>query len=217
MAESAQVTSLDALSDFRSALLAFGESGTAALTAVALETQRFVDWLEQDQLRFWQAEITRREEKMNEAKSALNRKRLAATFGDPPRDSEELHMLKIAVRKLEEAQEKIKIIQKWRNIVDRAVTEYQGQSQLMANYLEGDLPRAIATLEKTIAKLEEYLDVARPDGREGSVTSAPLSVTQSAARPVDQQPAPQITEADAPAPRPPAPPEPAESAAESAE
>lgn len=182
MSQAAGVHSIDAVRDFRAALCTFGESATSAMASATLETQRFVDWIEHDQVKFWQGELRRREEQLMEAKSALARKRLAATFGDPPRDSEEQALLKKAIRRLEDAQEKLKKLAKWRMLVERAVTEYTGQAQQMTNYLDGELPKAIALFERLIARLEEYAGLTSP-------SNAPATTT-SIARPTDAAPVP---------------------------
>jgi len=185
MSQAAGVHSIDAVRDFRAALCTFGEAATSAMASATLETQRFVDWIEHDQVKFWQGELRRREEQLMEAKSALARKRLAATFGDPPRDSEEQALLKKAIRRLEDAQEKLKKLAKWRMLVERAVTEYTGQAQQMTNYLDGELPKTIALFERLIARLEEYAGLTSP-------SNAPAT-TASIVRPTDAAPTASVT------------------------
>lgn len=199
----ASVQSIDAVRDFRAALCTFAESATSAMASTTLESQRFVDWLEHDQVKHWTQELRRREEQVTEAKSALNRKRIAATFGDPPRDSEEQALLKKALRRLEEAQDKIKKLAKWRGLVERAVTEYTGQAQQMTNYLEGDLPKAIALFERLIDRLEEYAGIVRPSAAEAGSSqpsfAQPTSPKAEEAKPVETKTEPAASSSDAPA------------------
>jgi hypothetical protein len=179
----ASVQSIDAVRDFRAALCVFAEAATSAMSSTSLECQRFSDWINHEQVKYWQSELRRREEQVTEAKSSLNRKRIAATFGDPPRDSEEQALLKKAIRRLEEAQDKVKKLSKWRQLVDRAVTEYIGQSQQMTNFLDGELPKTIALFERLIDRLEEYAGIVRPDAAASS-TSPTVSFAQPVAAPL---------------------------------
>lgn len=94
MDSQARVGSLDVFQDVRAAYAKFGDSGRNALIAVDLEIRRMLDWLEKDQVGYWKGEIRRREEKLNEAKTALHRKRITATFGNVAADSEEILMVR---------------------------------------------------------------------------------------------------------------------------
>lgn len=171
MDSQARVGSLDVFQDVRSTYAKFGDSGRNALIAVDLEIRRMLDWLEKDQVGYWKGEIRRREEKLNEAKTALHRKRITATFGNVAADSEEILMVRRAQAKLEHAEAKLKEVKQWYLTVEQEVSEYRGPSQQLANVLDSAVPRALGALDRMAETLESYLAVAAPGGSSGGVAS----------------------------------------------
>jgi hypothetical protein len=162
MDSQARVASLDRVQDFRAAYAKFGDAARQALLGVELEIRRMLDWLEKDQVAFWKAEIRRREEKVNEAKAALHRKRITATFGHVVSDTDEIVALRKAKARLEEAEEKLKLVKQWYLLIEQEVNEYRGPSQTLGNLLDADVPRALASLDRTLATIEGYLQIATP-------------------------------------------------------
>ena len=74
MAQSAKVLSIQALKDFRVALINFTEEARNALSGVDMELKRMRDWLERDQLSYWQMQVKRRHEAMMMARTELYRR-----------------------------------------------------------------------------------------------------------------------------------------------
>lgn len=207
MDSQARVGSLDVFQDVRAAYAKFGDSGRNALIAVDLEIRRMLDWLEKDQVGYWKGEIRRREEKLNEAKTALHRKRITATFGNVASDSEEILMVRRAQAKLEQAEAKLKEVKQWYLTVEQEVSEYRGPSQQLANVLDSGVPRALGALDRMVESLESYLAVAASGGPSssvagglalGSMPSTPAAKPAAVAPPavIEEfaKPAPQDTE-----------------------
>jgi hypothetical protein len=181
-----QVGSLDVFRDFRAVYSKFGDSARNALVAAELEIRRMLDWLEKDQVAYWKAEIRRRDEKVNEAQTALHRKRITAAFGNVAADSEEILMLRRAQAKLAQAEEKLKEVKQWFITVEQAVQEYRGPVQQLGNILDSGVPKALASLDRMTDTIEGYLQVAAPTaGAEASAATAGLDAgiaeTKSAA------------------------------------
>ncbi|MGC3971035.1 MAG: hypothetical protein QM775_27975 [Pirellulales bacterium] len=122
---------------------------------------------------YWKAEIRRREEKLNEAKTALHRKRITATFGNVAADSEEILMVRRAQAKLEQAEAKLKEVKQWYLTVEQEVSEYRGPSQQLGNALDSHIPRALSSLDRAADAVEAYLAVATP----GASAPSPFSFT----------------------------------------
>lgn len=175
MDSQAQVGSLDVFRDFRAVYSKFGDSARNALVAAELEIRRMLDWLEKDQVAYWKAEIRRREEKVNEAQTALHRKRITAAFGNVAADSEEILMLRRAQAKLEQAELKLKEVKQWFITVEQAVQEYRGPVQQLGNILDSGVPKALASLDRMTDTIEGYLQVAAPTaGAEAAAATAGL-------------------------------------------
>ncbi|MBA4018321.1 MAG: hypothetical protein C0483_14235 [Pirellula sp.] len=204
MDSQARVGSLDVFQDVRSAYAKFGDSGRNAIIAVDLEIRRMLDWLEKDQVGFWKGEIRRREEKLNEAKTALHRKRITATFGNVAADSEEILMVRRAQAKLEHAEAKLKDVKQWYLTVEQEVSEYRGPSQQLANVLDSGVPRALGALDRMVETLESYLAIATPGGPSSGVSSGMASGAASstpAAKPAVVAPPAVFEEFAKPAPQ----------------
>jgi hypothetical protein len=179
MSETARVTAIDALSDFRAALIVFGEEATAALGAAETEIRRVEEWLE-DQLKHWQHEVRLGEDAVFQAKTELTRRKMMR-FGDGPVDTtEQEQTLRKAMARLEHAEEQVKITRQWARKWPQAVLDYRGPSGQLKGLLEGELPRATALLQRKIAALEIYVMASSPQ------TPSP-SPTPLVAQPVSDQ------------------------------
>jgi hypothetical protein len=166
MDSQARVASLDRFRDFRAAYAKFGDAATQVLIGVDIEIRRMLDWLEKDQVAFWKGEIRRLEDKVNEAKGALHRKRITATFGGTASDTDEVVALRKAQARLEAAEKKLKAIKQWCQIVEQEVSEYRGPAQVLAAVLDGDVPRALSSLDRMTDTIESYLSTQAPAASE---------------------------------------------------
>ena len=60
MSRSANVLSVQTLKDFKNAMINFAEDARNALGGVDMELRKMRDWLERDQLGYWQAQVKKR-------------------------------------------------------------------------------------------------------------------------------------------------------------
>ncbi len=160
MSQPAEVASLDAVRDWKTALVSFRDSAQDALLAIELAIRRAFDWLAEQRNR-WQMEIRKREEELTRAKSELWRKKNMPIIGTPDSVAEE-KAVRRATARLEEAEEKLKKTREWSIALGRAVEEYEGPGRRLAFRLEGDVPRALGLLEQKIAALEAYVALLAP-------------------------------------------------------
>src|SRR5438270_8112 len=113
MSQSANVRSVDAIRDFRVALTNFAEEARTALSSAEMEVRRTQDWLTRDQLTHWQAQIKRRNELLSMARTELHRRRLSQQGSDAISDTEQKEAVRIAQRRLEEAEQRVALIKRW--------------------------------------------------------------------------------------------------------
>jgi len=169
MRRAADVKSINALKDAKAALVEFREVVTGALVEANAEVQRTLWWVQHDRAGHWRREVRRRTEQLSQAKSELYRAKLAAM--DPHASCiEQKKMVEKAERRLEEAQEKIRLTQKWARVMDREMLLFRGQCQGVARAVEAELPRGEAKLEQLLDRLHEYMRVLRPDSRQLRLT-----------------------------------------------
>jgi chromosome segregation ATPase len=179
MNEAANVRSLDAIREFRLAVVKFKEQASHALSAVNVEIARTLDWLSHDQLKYWKEEVRRREDRVNEAKMDLHRCQLSKNAaGETPACTDQKVALTKAKKRLAEAEEKIETIRKWCQIIEHEISEYRGPSQQLAGALDAKFPQAINLLDRKLTVLEQYVNTAPPE-------AAPI--VESAAQPLYEQ------------------------------
>ena len=73
-----------------------------ALSGVDMELRRTRDWLERDQLGYWQAQIKRRQEDLMQARADLHKRKISQQGSDAVSDAEQKEALREAQRRLQE-------------------------------------------------------------------------------------------------------------------
>jgi|GEM_PF-552922 len=162
MAQSAKVRSIQSLKDFRVALVTFTEEARNALSGVDMELKRMRDWLERDQLSYWQMQVKRRHEAMMMARTELYRRRISQQGSDAISDTEQKEALKEAERRLKVAEEKVAAVKKLIPIFHHAMAEYVSRASPLADHLSGGMDRSLGSLAKMIDSLEAYLALNAP-------------------------------------------------------
>ncbi|HUY91509.1 MAG TPA: hypothetical protein VMV10_22405 [Pirellulales bacterium] len=200
---SAGVHSVAALEELKNAIAKFQTEGKEALAVTEMAVNRGLDWFQHDLLKQWQSEFRKREEAVTNARADLERCRMQS-FGDRTPDcTDQKVALKKAQLRLEEAEQKIKAVKKWSRILEEEVGEYRGPAQELGNVIAGELPKAMADLNRMLTALEAYMSVQAPPGASVSmaVGSEPASVQSaapSAAQPSGAAPASNPAASNAP-------------------
>jgi hypothetical protein len=161
MGPSARVTSIDALKEFRASLCRFGHDAREAISATELEIRRILEALEA-KLKYWQKEVSIRQEEVARAKAELIQRQHGQRHGRGPGTTEQEIALNKAVRRLQEAEAKVEKTQQWQNILPRAIAEYEGPSRQLMAMLDADLTRSMAILDQRIDALDAYLVTLAP-------------------------------------------------------
>ena len=183
MSSQAEVQSIDALKDFRTALALYSEDTLSALGAVEAEVRRTGQWLQQERPCYWQEQIKRRREQVASAKAEVFRRRLQKTPEYSPSLSEPMEILRRAEASLQDAEKRLLQVRKWQPLLHRAVLEYHGSIQRIKDLAASDVPRAVTVLTRMIDALEAYLRVAPPPGLGLETSPAqPRSQTMPTAR-----------------------------------
>jgi hypothetical protein len=176
MASSARVTSVQAITDFKAALLIFCQEAKEVLASIEMENRRMTDWVERDRLSHWQREIRNRQEEMAQAKADLFRKQITRISGQHPDFIEERDALRLATYRLEEAEDKVQLCRRWgTRQLPRAIDEFQGPGRQLAGMVEGNPPNIVLFLDRVIRSLEAYLDLGAPSARDDSAPSSEAS------------------------------------------
>lgn len=161
MRQSARVSSIDALRDFRLALAEFATTAAAALDEAQADVQRTAWWIEHDRLSHWQIQLRKRATQLAQAKSELFRAQVASPDQRVPATMERKAVEK-AQALVDEAETKIAAVKRWGRALEREILLYKGQCQQFARVLEGDLPQALWRLDRMVEALERYVQLTAP-------------------------------------------------------
>jgi hypothetical protein len=157
MGQRARVTSVDAVDDFAAALRCFQHDASKILDSLQLGIHRAVQWVQQDQRQYWKQQLRTSDQKVQEAKIALDRCMMFK--GDDQRSAcvEEKRALERAKRRHQLCRDKLEAVRKWSRDVERAVFEYKAQVGELRQWVETDAARSLGLLERIRRTLEQYL------------------------------------------------------------
>jgi len=162
MAKAANVRSLEALREFRVSLIKFIDKSKRAIATSDSEVMRTQIWLESNQPMHWKRELRKAEEQLNQAKSELFR----ATISQPdnPRGpTDQVRMVRKRKIEIENAKEKLERTKRWSRIFEQSTNEYRGAIAPLSSALDGTAQKAVVLIERSISRLEEYLQGNRPN------------------------------------------------------
>ena len=158
----ARVKSIDKLEEFRVHLIRFKAQTLQALDVVELEIRCTLELL-QEQMNYWRREVLRGREMLN-------------------RGSEESRLT--ARLYLERADANLLEVMKWIHLVLEQAEEYRRQARQLKAWLEDELPKADAFLERKIDTLQRYVSIEAPSS--GYATVSPTVASGASAAPVGQ-------------------------------
>lgn len=186
MSASANVRSIQALSDLRGAWGRFASEAYESLKAAEMEIRRTFEWLAERE-RYWQRQVSRCQEAVARAQSALARCQNSGSYDHRtgrsyvPDCRQYEQALYQAQRYLRQAQSELRTVQQAIKAVRQAAANYQRQAQRLATILGSDVPKAAALLGRSIAILQSYVAMSAPssDGASLGVSSSPTDTPTS--------------------------------------
>lgn len=160
MTPGADVQAIDALQDWYAALCTFRSEAVESLSCIALEIRRAFDWIDEE-MKGWKKEAHDAEDAVHVAKQELSRKSMPDSTGRLPDTTVEEKNLARARARLEYAQDQVEVCRTWSARLPKMINEaYEGPARRLGNFLEADLPAAIADLGARIDRLHAYTATA---------------------------------------------------------
>jgi hypothetical protein len=158
MAETANITSSDAIAAFRAALIIFLSKVRPLLEETSGEIIRTRQWVEEDQRRHWDHQFRLRWRKLEEARAEL----FTATLSKL-QEASSLHTMAVqrADRAVRECESKLARLKKWSRDLGDKTDPLVKQISQFETYLAADMPKAVAQLDRVIETIEAYADIAR--------------------------------------------------------
>lgn len=162
MSGSARIQTIDAVTMLAAALRRFGEEAGIAIIDLDLEVNRALDWIQHERRDYWDTQVRRAWERIDEARADLDRCLRMAVADQRPSCYEERKALDRAKRRLRTAEEKVETVRRWTHTSDRETLHYRVSAGQLSGWLQAELPQALAVLERMQAALEAYLSGAAP-------------------------------------------------------
>lgn len=163
MSRFAKITSVEAVERLASAMATFRDEATNALDNLDLEIRRALRWMQHDQKEYWRHQVRQGYNKVAEAQAELDRAMTYRKTSDfTPACREEKLLLAKAKHRLREAEEKVEVVKRWSHEIEHELTEYQGSINQLSGWLQGDYPRAHASLKRMMDAIDSYLAVNAP-------------------------------------------------------
>jgi len=183
----AKIESVEALRHFRASLIKFATEARAALDIGDSDVQRTVSWVQDEARAFWSRQVHKCSDEVAQAAAALRHKKMIPTASGNKRDTaDEEKALRTAKRRLELAEQKVTAVKKWGVQLPREAVLYTGQTRPLGRAVEMDVPRAVATLDRMAAALEDYLAVHGAQRPPSDETFASVARAALDAEPKDQ-------------------------------
>ena len=160
MAGQAKITSVEAIEQFRVALILFLSQARPALEEISGEIVRAKNWLQHDQRRLWENELRVRGRKLEEAKGELFNARLSDF-----QESTSLQQMAVSrwQRAVREAEGKMAMLKKWDRELENRSEPLVKQAEQFQTFLTIEMPKAIAYLAQAVKTLDAYTGIALPE------------------------------------------------------
>ena len=158
----ANLTSIDAITALKAALVQFSASAGDAVVQLTLEARRPVAWIEHDRTQYWPRQLQRASDTVSEARLALQRCELTIDGDSGKSCYDERKALEKAKRRLHECEDKVQAVKRWRMAIRKEIEEFEVQASKLQHYLESDFVRALAALDRMAQALDQYVAQAGP-------------------------------------------------------
>jgi len=160
MSSPVRITNIQALTDFRPALIQFSEDTQVALRSPGSDASKVLGWLQRERLPHWKREIRIRSEEVVRA----NTKLIEQTASANPRPSVDARKAyELAKRRVREAEEKFERTRYWIRVLGREIERYRASVQPMASIARSTMPAAVSRIDSIIRALDAYTSLAAPD------------------------------------------------------
>ena len=175
MGRAADVRSVEAIRRFRADLVEYQSKLRQAIELLGVELTRGESWFEQ-QKSYWPAESRRASDQLAEARSAYSRCMLSKGKERASACDDERKMVLDTMQRLSFTEQQIAVTKRWCHQVHHDVDEFRNRVSRLIALVEGEIPRALAALDRFTESLDRYTEQtgssARPLGNDDDTHSS---------------------------------------------
>lgn len=166
MGNQAKVSSIEALEMFRAKMVIFLTKARRSVNDAQDEARQTRMWLQHDRVVHWEAEIRKRSRTLDQAEQEFMSARLT-------KNNETALMVRRAAvdkakRALDEAQNKLRRVKQWAQSFDNAADPIVKRLESLREYLDQDMPKAVAYLTSVERTLAAYAEGPPPEEMQAS-------------------------------------------------
>jgi hypothetical protein len=154
--QQAKVTSVDAIEQFRSVLLLFLTKARPTLEEIISEVNKTRNWLQNDQVSFWERQMKARQRTLETAEAELFSARISTIH---EASAAQQMAVQRARRSIREAEEKLRILKKWGREIDNRTDPFVKEIEQLHGFISVDMTKAVSYLTEIIKSLQAYADV----------------------------------------------------------
>ena len=191
MSRSARVTSIDALPLLAAALQKFRSEGAGAADDVAGEVRHALEWIHHDRKDHWTTELRRAEDALSQARVQLQQAMAVRRVADrTPSCVDEKRAVERAKRRADIARRKLDAVRHWSIVLERAADDFRRSQMQFATWIDIDVARGVAALNKMSESLVTYISMKGPEDEMlevGEKPAEPPATTAEAEAPASHE------------------------------
>ena len=155
MSDQVRISSIDALEAFRADLVQYIAKARVALEDMEGDVRRTQTWLDADRVQYWGGQIKAWTKKLEQAEQELYSANLTS-----PQSANAFQKMAVtkAKRNLEQAEEKMRVVKKWRQTFENRTTPLLRQLDPMFGIVGQQLPKGVFVLGESIKALQAYAE-----------------------------------------------------------
>lgn len=159
MPDQVNISSIDALEAFRADLVQYIAKARVALETTEGEIRRTQTWLDTDRVQHWSGQMKLWTKKLHQAEQEL----YSANLTNPQSANAFQKMAVVKVqRQLDEAEEKLRVLKKWRQTFENRSTPLLRQLDPLFHHIGQQLPKGVFALGESIKALQAYAEKHAP-------------------------------------------------------
>lgn len=152
----ARIESPEVIKELRNRFAELDQVCRNALMGCSADFEGTKEWLRAEQRMYWKRQLRKREEDWVTAKREYALAKDGAGSGSRASGVEELRALEKAKRRKEEAEMKLRTVDRWAVFLEQNVFKMMGPCNVLMILLDRRTPQAMARLDMMLDNLEEY-------------------------------------------------------------
>jgi len=156
MADHANVSSIEAIEEFRVNLLVYQEKAAQTIDEISDDIKRVRMWLQNEAGFHWQQEIKKRTRKVEQMHAEYFNARMSAFRGA---STQEQQAYARARRALHDAEDKLRMVKKWNRDFESTVGPMARKLDKLRYILADDGPKGVQVLNQMVKALSHYAEM----------------------------------------------------------